>query len=61
MTEAPLIERIELSLFEITVENMQADPSGFGISYTPGQNGKQLRLATPASSVNMCRVEAGRG
>jgi L-alanine-DL-glutamate epimerase-like enolase superfamily enzyme len=45
MTETPLIERIELSLFEITVENMQADPSGFGISYAPGQNGKQLRLA----------------
>ena len=45
MADAPVIERIELTMFEITVEDMSADPSGFGISYTPGHSGPQIRFA----------------
>ncbi len=45
MPTSPLIERIELTLFEIEQPNISADPSGFGISYTPGQSTPQIRLA----------------
>ncbi|MBT5810871.1 MAG: mandelate racemase/muconate lactonizing protein [Rhodospirillaceae bacterium] len=45
MSDSPLIERIELTTFEIKVENMTADPSGFGISYAPGESGPQIRFA----------------
>lgn len=45
MTEAPIIERIELTLFEVEIPDMTADPSGFGIAYSPGKTGKQQRFA----------------
>ena len=45
MAASPTIERIELSLFEADIPDMSADPSGFGIHYTPGQSPPQLRLA----------------
>ena len=45
MPASPIIERIELSLFEVDIPDMSADPSGFGIHYTPGQSPPQLRLA----------------
>lgn len=45
MADTPNIERIELTLFDVKIENMSADPSGFGISYTPGQSSIQTRLA----------------
>jgi hypothetical protein len=45
MADTPNIERIELTLFDVRIENMSADPSGFGISYTPGQSNIQTRLA----------------
>ena len=45
MAASPIIERIELSLFEVDIPDMSADPSGFGIHYTPDQSPPQLRLA----------------
>ena len=45
MANSPLIERIELTLFEVTIPDMSADPSGFGIAYTPGTSTPQQRLA----------------
>ena len=45
MAETPKIERIELTLFEVEIPNMSADPSGFGISYTPGTTTKPVRIA----------------
>jgi L-alanine-DL-glutamate epimerase-like enolase superfamily enzyme len=45
MPTAPTIDRIELTLFEVEIPNMSADPSGFGISYTPGTATKQQRFA----------------
>ena len=45
MADTPKIERIELTLFEVEIPNMSADPSGFGISYTPGTTTKQQRFA----------------
>ena len=45
MSDAPIIDRIELILFNVTIDNMTADPSGFGISYAPGQNSPQTRFA----------------
>ncbi len=44
MTDSPIIERIEFTAFEIQIENMSADPAGFGISYTPGKSGTHLRF-----------------
>jgi len=44
MTDSPIIERIEFTAFEIQIENMSADPAGFGISYTPGKAGTHLRF-----------------
>ena len=41
----PLIERIEITLFDVTIPDMSADPSGFGISYTPGTATPQTRFA----------------
>lgn len=45
MADSPKIERIELTLFDVVIPDMTADPSGFGIAYTPGQSAPQLRLA----------------
>ena len=39
MTDSPIIERIEFTAFEIQIENMSADPAGFGISLYAGQVG----------------------
>ncbi|NKB58580.1 MAG: mandelate racemase/muconate lactonizing protein [Alphaproteobacteria bacterium] len=44
MTDSPLIERIEFTVFEITVENMTTDPAGFGIAYAPGRADPQIRF-----------------
>jgi len=44
MADTPKIERIEFTLFEITVENMTTDAAGFGIAYAPGRNDPQVRL-----------------
>jgi hypothetical protein len=59
MTDSPIIERIEFTAFEIKVENMSADPAGFGISYTPGKAGTHLRFGLriytdPVSLASMC-------
>lgn len=45
MADTPKIERIELTLFDVKIDDMSADPSGFGISYTPGHSSIQTRLA----------------
>ncbi len=44
MSDVPLIERIEFTVFEITVENMTTDPAGFGIAYAPGRADPQTRF-----------------
>lgn len=44
MSDSPKIERIEFTVFEITVENMTTDPAGFGISYAPGRADPQIRF-----------------
>ncbi len=44
MPDTPLIERIEFTVFEITVENMTTDPAGFGIAYAPGRADPQIRF-----------------
>ena len=44
MADTPKIERIEFTLFEITVENMTTDAAGFGIAYAPGRTAPQVRL-----------------
>ncbi len=45
MSHSSKIERIELTLFDVDIPDMSADPSGFGIHYTPGKSEPQLRLA----------------
>ncbi len=45
MTNAPVIERIELTAFEIRIENLASGPGGLGVSYVPGPGTAQLRLA----------------
>lgn len=44
MADNPIIERVEFTAFEIEIENMSADPAGFGVSYTPGKTGTHLRF-----------------
>lgn len=45
MTNTPVIERIELTAFEIELENIVTDKAGFGLSYQPGAKGTHLRFA----------------
>lgn len=45
MPDKPVIERIELTLFDVVIEDMGADPSGFGIAWTPGTSRPQTRFA----------------
>ena len=45
MTETPVIQRIEFTAFEVTIENMESDPAGLGLSYRPGPGAPQLRFA----------------
>ena len=44
MNNTPKIERIEFTVFEISVENMTTDPAGFGIAYAPGRADPQIRF-----------------
>lgn len=44
MPDAPIIERIEFTMFEIEIENMTADASGLRTSYAPGRADPQLRF-----------------
>lgn len=44
MSNGPIIERIELTVFEITLDNLSTDPAGLGLSYTPGRNGTHIRF-----------------
>ena len=44
MIAGPIIERIEFITFEFEIENMTADPAGFGVAYTPGITGKHIRF-----------------
>ena len=44
MPATPVIERIELIVFEVEVANLTADPSGLRIAYTPGRAGPQVRF-----------------
>ncbi len=53
MTNAPVIERIELTAFDIRIENLASGPGGLGVSYVPGPGMAQMRLAV--------RVFAGDG
>jgi L-alanine-DL-glutamate epimerase-like enolase superfamily enzyme len=45
MTNGPIIERIELTAFEIRIPNLASGPGGLGVSYVPGPGTAQLRLA----------------
>lgn len=45
MSNAPVIERIELTAFEIQLQDMATDRAGFGLSYQPGHTGTHLRFA----------------
>ncbi|NQV98523.1 MAG: mandelate racemase/muconate lactonizing protein [Rhodospirillales bacterium] len=45
MPNAPVIERIELTAFEIELDSMVTDRAGFGISYQPGAKGTHVRFA----------------
>ena len=44
MPSGPIIERIEFTVFEITLENLTSDPAGLGIAYSPGCAGKHVRF-----------------
>jgi L-alanine-DL-glutamate epimerase-like enolase superfamily enzyme len=63
MTDAPKIERIEFTVFEITVQNMTTDPAGFGIAYAPGRADPQIRfgLKVFADSGAVGEYVPGRG
>ncbi|MBF0276633.1 MAG: mandelate racemase/muconate lactonizing protein [SAR324 cluster bacterium] len=45
MSNTPIIERIELSAFEIEIEDIVTDRAGFGLSYQPDSKGTHLRFA----------------
>ena len=45
MPDTLLIERIELTYFEVAIENMTSDAAGFGIAYAPGRSDPQIRFA----------------
>lgn len=63
MADTPRIERIEFTVFEITVENMTTDPAGFGIAYAPGRADPQIRfgLRIYADSGAVGEYVPGRG
>ncbi len=44
MSNTPIIKRIELILFEITLENLTSDASGLGIAYAPGRVEPHIRF-----------------
>ncbi len=43
--KSPLISKIEFTLFEVSIPNIGADPSGFGVWYDPGPGTPQKRFA----------------
>ena len=43
--KSPLISKIEFNLFEVSIPNIGADPSGFGVWYDPGPGTPQKRFA----------------
>jgi L-alanine-DL-glutamate epimerase-like enolase superfamily enzyme len=45
MPESPVITRIELTAFAISIDNIQSDPAGFGVAYRPGNGTRQVRFA----------------
>ena len=44
MSNAPIIERIELTAFEIELQDIVTDRAGFGLSYQPGTRGTHTRF-----------------
>ena len=48
MTNALAIEWVELTAFDIRIENLTSDPGGLGVSYVPGPGTAQMRLAVGA-------------
>ena len=44
MPNTPIIERIEFTVFEITLENLASDPAGLGITYAPGRTDTHVRF-----------------
>jgi len=45
MRGAPIIEKIELTLFEIELADLVTDAAGFGIAHAPGATGTHSRFA----------------
>ncbi|MEL0045934.1 MAG: mandelate racemase/muconate lactonizing protein, partial [Deltaproteobacteria bacterium] len=42
--KSPRIQAIEFTLFEVSIPNIAADPSGFGVWYEPGVGTPQKRF-----------------
>ncbi|MGA1561333.1 MAG: mandelate racemase/muconate lactonizing protein, partial [bacterium] len=42
--QSPRIQQIEFTLFEVSIPNIAADPSGFGVWYEPGVGTPQKRF-----------------